>query len=525
MSKHYGVNRGDLLSGCRNRSIVRPRQIGMYLAKSLTSRSLPKIGRRFGNRDHTTVLHAIRKIEQLMNDDTQLREEIELLKRSAARIGGRREGGFDHKRSIPTRSCKLPLSRVKFEPLGYFHHAFARVGLEPKSASARVERTGGKRSFFGASGNDAAHHRQTRPGQGARPCGERRRAAQHHPDPLQCPPLAAKNELKLTATDLDMELVETVPCRAKGEGATTVPAHMFHDIVRKLPEGADIELVRDGEQGRLSITQRPRPVLAADAAGRRFPGAQRRRSRPQLHLSAASLKRLIDKTRFAISTEETRYYLNGIYLHAAQSGGKPMLRAVATDGHRLAQVELPLPSGAKDMPGVIVPRKTVLELAKLVEDGEGEVRVELSPSKIRVSTARVVLTSKLIDGTFPDYERVIPQGNDKKMEVDNAAFAQAVDRVSTLSSDKGRAVKLTITDGKLTLSVNNPDSGSATEELPVEYGFDPLEIGFNARYLLDISGQLESGTAEFQLADPGSPTMVRDGKDASALYVLMPMRV
>ena len=163
-----------------------------------------------------------------------------------------------------------------------------------------------------------------------------------------------------------------------------------------------------------------------------------------------------------------------------------MLRAVATDGHRLAQVELPLPSGAKDMPGVIVPRKTVLELAKLVEDGEGEVRIELSPSKIRVSTARVVLTSKLIDGTFPDYERVIPQGNDKRMEVDNAAFAQAVDRVSTLSSDKGRAVKLTITDGKLTLSVNNPDSGSATEELPVDYGFDPLEIGFNARYLLDI---------------------------------------
>ncbi|MGB6968672.1 MAG: DNA polymerase III subunit beta, partial [Methyloceanibacter sp.] len=213
------------------------------------------------------------------------------------------------------------------------------------------------------------------------------------------------------------------------------------------------------------------------------------------------------------------------YLHAAESEGKPTLRAVATDGHRLAQVELPLPPGAKDMPGVIVPRKTVAELAKLVEDDDGDVRVELSPAKIRVTTARVVLTSKLIDGTFPDYERVIPQGNDKTMEVDNQAFAQAVDRVSTLSSDKGRAVKLSLQDGKLVLSVNNPDSGSASEEIPVEYGFDPLEIGFNARYLLDISGQLEGGTAEFQLADPGSPTMIRDGKDASALYVLMPMRV
>jgi len=316
---------------------------------------------------------------------------------------------------------------------------------------------------------------------------------------------AARNELKLTATDLDMELVETVPVRTKGEGATTVPAHMFYDIVRKLPEGADIELARDGEQGRLAITSGPAQFSLQTLPADDFPALSVDDLGHSFSLPASDLKRLIDKTRFAISTEETRYYLNGIYLHAAQSGGKAVLRAVATDGHRLAQ--------------------TVVELAKLVEDGEGEVRVELSPSKIRVSAARVVLTSKLIDGTFPDYERVIPQANDKKMEVDNAAFAQAVDRVSTLSSDKGRAVKLTITDGKLTLSVNNPDSGSATEELPVEYDFDPLEIGFNARYLLDISQQLESGTAEFRLADPGSPTMVRDGKDASALYVLMPMRV
>jgi DNA polymerase III subunit beta len=333
------------------------------------------------------------------------------------------------------------------------------------------------------------------------------------------------NELKLTSTDLDMEIVETVPGRAKGEGATTVPAHMLHDIVRKLPEGTDIELAREGDLGRLTIACGSArfslqtlpaddfPALSVDDLGHAF------------SLPAAELKRLIDKTRFAISTEETRYYLNGIYLHAVASEGKPSLRAVATDGHRLAQMELPLPDGAKDMPGVIVPRKTVVELAKLVEDGDGEVRIELSPAKIRISTARVVLTSKLIDGTFPDYERVIPQANDKTMEVDNQAFAQAVDRVSTLSSDKGKAVKLSISDSKLVLSVNNPDSGSASEEIPVEYGFDPLEIGFNARYLLDISGQLESGTAAFQLADPGSPTMIRDGNDATALYVLMPMRV
>jgi DNA polymerase-3 subunit beta len=321
----------------------------------------------------------------------------------------------------------------------------------------------------------------------------------------------AKNEMKLTATDLDIELVETVPCKAKGEGATTVPAHMFHDIVRKLPDGSDIELTRDGEQGRLTIACGPARFSLQTLPADDFPSLSVEDLGHAFSLAAKDLKRLIEKTKFAISTEETRYYLNGIYLHAAMSDGKPQLRAVATDGHRLAQVELPLPSGAKDMPGVIVPRKTV--------------RIELSPAKIRISGPRVVLTSKLIDGTFPDYERVIPQGNDKRMEVDNAAFAQAVDRVSTLSSDKGRAVKLSLSDGKLVLSVNNPDSGSATEELSVDYAFDPLEIGFNARYLLDISGQLESGTAEFQLADPGSPTMVRDGKDHSALYVLMPMRV
>ncbi|HEY8275951.1 MAG TPA: DNA polymerase III subunit beta [Methyloceanibacter sp.] len=336
---------------------------------------------------------------------------------------------------------------------------------------------------------------------------------------------ADKNELKLTATDLDIELVETVPCKAKGEGGTTVPAHMFHDIVRKLPDGSDIELTRDGDQGRLTIACGPARFSLQTLPADDFPSLSVEDLNHAFSLAAKDLKRLIEKTKFAISTEETRYYLNGIYLHSAKSDGKPSLRAVATDGHRLAQVELPLPSGAKDMPGVIVPRKTVAELARLAEDSDGDIRIELSPAKIRVSGPRVVLTSKLIDGTFPDYERVIPQNNDKRMEVDNAAFAQAVDRVSTLSSDKGRAVKLSLSDGKLVLSVNNPDSGSATEELSVDYAFDPLEIGFNARYLLDISQQLESGTAEFQLADPGSPTMVRDTKDKSALYVLMPMRV
>jgi len=336
--------------------------------------------------------------------------------------------------------------------------------------------------------------------------------------------VAGANALRLTATDLDMEVVETIDCTTSEDGAVTVPAHMFNDIVRKLPDG-DISFERDAKQERLVITSGPAQFSLQTLPADDFPALSVENLDYAFTLPAGDLKRLIEKTSFAISTEETRYYLNGIYLHEAETDGSATLRAVATDGHRLAQVEMALPSGASGMPGVIVPRKTVSDLLRLVEDEDLEVRIELSSSKIRVSAGHVVLTSKLIDGTFPDYGRVIPQGNDKRLELDNSTFEQAVDRVSTLSSDKGRAVKLALSEDKLTLSVNNPDSGSATEELAVAYALDPLEIGFNARYLLDISKHLESESAEFLFAGPGSPTIVRDVKDTSTLYVLMPMRV
>jgi DNA polymerase-3 subunit beta len=177
------------------------------------------------------------------------------------------------------------------------------------------------------------------------------------------------------------------------------------------------------------------------------------------------------------------------------------------------------------MPGIIIPRKTVGELQKLLDDGGDDILVELSDSKIRFTIGPVVMTSKLIDGTFPDYQRVIPQGNDKALRLDRQSFSAAVDRVSTISSERGRAVKLAVTSGQLTLTVNSPDSGTATEELAVGYESDDIEIGFNARYLLDITGQLSGDEAVFMLADPGSPTLIKDGGDDGTLYVLMPMRV
>jgi len=330
--------------------------------------------------------------------------------------------------------------------------------------------------------------------------------------------------LKLKATDLDIEVVETIAAEVPESGATTVPAHTFYDIVRKLPDGSQVSLETTGETGLVLRSGRSRFQLQTLPESD-FPDITAGEMPHRFTLPAGELKRLIDKTQFAISTEETRYYLNGIYLHTIEVDGRSLLRAVATDGHRLARVDTAAPAGAAGMPGVIVPRKAVAEIQKLLEDGEAQVTVELSATKIRIAAADVVLTSKLIDGTFPDYQRVIPSGNDKRLTVDKGGFAASVDRVSTISSERGRAVKLSMADGRMTLSVTNPDSGSATEEIEVEYDASPLDIGFNARYLMDIAQQLDGDTALLKLADPGSPTVIQDSEGASALYVLMPMRV
>ena len=335
---------------------------------------------------------------------------------------------------------------------------------------------------------------------------------------------AEGDEISLKATDLDMEVVDRVPAAVEQAGASTVPAHMLYDIIRKLPDGAEVELdtgsgqtmsIRAG-RARFSLQMLPE----AD-----FPDLNAGELPFSFGLPSDVLKRLIERTQFAISTEETRYYLNGIFFHVIGEGGQARLRAVATDGHRLAKAELPAPEGSAGMPGVIVPRKTVGEVQKLLENPETEVRVALSDTKIRLNIGNLVLTSKLIDGTFPDYERVIPKANDKELRLQKGDFERAVDRVSTISSDRGRAVKLSLSDDKMVLAVNNPDSGSATDELPVTYESEPLEIGFNSRYLLDIAGQLTTEEAVFRLADPGSPTLIQDSGEADALYVLMPMRV
>ncbi len=231
---------------------------------------------------------------------------------------------------------------------------------------------------------------------------------------------AEGSKLSFKATDLDLEITETIPAEVSPGGSTTVPAHMFYEIVRKLPEGTQVVLEGTGDRAVLTLRAGRSRFTLQTLPENDFPDLAAGDMTHNFTLSAADLKRLIDKAQFAISTEETRYYLNGIYLHAAGSGKTQTLRAVATDGHRLAQVEIPLPKGGAGMPGIIVPRKTVSEVRRLIDDADADVSIELSQGKIRFTIGDVVLTSKLIDGTFPDYARVIPlrqrQGTGRRQE-------------------------------------------------------------------------------------------------------------
>lgn len=331
--------------------------------------------------------------------------------------------------------------------------------------------------------------------------------------------------LSLATTDMDIEITESIAADVTKEGSITAPAVTLHDIIRKFPDGSKVQIEMDVsgnfitvKAGRSDFRLSCLPVADfPQFGGGEFPVSFATR--------AADLRALIDRTKFAMSTEETRYYLNGIFVHAAENEGVAVLRAVSTDGHRLARFEMPLPEGAAGMPGVIIPRKTVLELRKLLEEAADEIKISLSENKIVFSFDHIVLTSKLIDGTFPDYQRVIPSGNDKFLEVDPRVFSSAIDRVSTISDGKSRAVKITLNGKTMTLSANSPEAGSAKEEIEVQSESAAIEIGFNARYLLDITSQVDGVGCRMSLSDPSSPTIIQDTSDPSSLYVLMPLRV
>lgn len=328
----------------------------------------------------------------------------------------------------------------------------------------------------------------------------------------------------LNATDNELEISENTAAKVETAGSVTASAHKLYEIVRKLPEGAQVEFAQNVEKAQLNISAGRARFVLATMAGEDFPTIADGEMTHSFTLSAQDLQDLIEHTSFAVSTDETRYYLNGIYLHEAVSKEDKILRAVATDGHRLACAESALPEGAAGMPGVIVPRKAIGELSKLLSEESGEVKVALSSYKIQFVFGALVLTSLLIEGTYPDYERVIPLENDKILEVEAAALMAAVDRVAVVS-EKSRAVRLSVSKDLVVVSAANAEEGSARDELEAKFDAEDVEVGFNYVYLLDVLRQIKGGLVRIAFLDSASPTVLTDLSDPSVLFVLMPMRV
>jgi DNA polymerase-3 subunit beta len=335
---------------------------------------------------------------------------------------------------------------------------------------------------------------------------------------------AENNKLELTATDNDITVQGIAEAFVDGAGVTTANAHKLFEIVSKIPEGVMVEMTLNGEGNRLSITAGKAKFSLACLAADAFPDMTKVDGGTVFTLSSNELKRLLAKSQFASATDETRAYLNGIYLHVAEADGAKVLRAAATDGHRLARVDASVPEGLTELQGVILPRKTVAELRRLTEDAK-EVTFRVTDRLIQAETSEITVTSKVVDGNFPDYDKVIPADNNLTMDVPARALLQAVDRVAILSHEKSRSIKFSLQSGNLLITANNPDQENAAEELKVDYDKDSMDVGFNARYVADIGNQMDGDDMQFWFKDPASPVIVRDPKDAGALFVVMPMRV
>jgi len=339
---------------------------------------------------------------------------------------------------------------------------------------------------------------------------------------------AENNELSLSSTNLDIFCSDKIDAEIVNSGEISVPAITFFEIVKRLPSGSDVILSMGDEDTELILKCGRSKFNLSTLRTEDFPILSDKDLSTNFVISADELSRMIDKTKFAISNEETRYYLNGIFFHKAESNSIKFLRAVATDGHRLAQYDIPLPQGAEEITGIIIPKKTVFELRKVLDDANGDVSVSLNENKIKFSFNNLKIISKVIDGTFPDYTKVIPQNNDKKFKTNNSELKNAIDRVSAVAINeetKSKAIKLTIENNKLNLSVESQSKGSAKEEIDISYSNEKVDIGFNSRYLLDICNEVDGDEIDVNLLDSISPAIILDKTDENLFFVLMPMRI
>ena len=339
---------------------------------------------------------------------------------------------------------------------------------------------------------------------------------------------AENNELSLSSTNLDIFCTDKIDAEIVNSGEISVPAITFFEIVKRLPSGSDVILSMGDEDTELMLKCGRSKFNLSTLKTEDFPILSDKDLSTNFVISADELSRMIDKTKFAISNEETRYYLNGIFFHKAESNSIKFLRAVATDGHRLAQYDIPLPQGADEITGIIIPKKTVFELRKVLDDADGDVNVSLNENKIKFSFNNLKIISKVIDGTFPDYTKVIPKNNDKKFKTNNSELKNAIDRVSAVAINeetKSKAIKLTIENNKLNLSVESQSKGSAKEEIDINYSNEKVDIGFNSRYLMDICNEVDGDEIDVNLLDSISPAIILDKTDENLFFVLMPMRI
>tara|TARA_Y100000590_G_scaffold286055_1_gene321885 strand:+ start:465 stop:1583 length:1119 start_codon:yes stop_codon:yes gene_type:complete len=336
---------------------------------------------------------------------------------------------------------------------------------------------------------------------------------------------AKDNSLILSATDMDISITETLNCNVIEGGALTVSAHTLYDIIRKLPDGNEIEFIsNDGKmftirsgKSRFSLGCLPKedfPIIEIDKLN------------TELTIDSQDLLKLIEKTRFAISTEETRYFLNGIYLHKKKDdNNNEFLSMVATDGHRLAKIDFNSKENITEIPGVIIPRKTIYELCKLLGDFSGNIKINVDANKIIFFVDKSILISKLIDGSFPDYQKVIPSNNDNTLTVNRNLFCTAVDRVSTITTERSPAIKFKLLKDVMNMTSVDSESGQATEDIVTDYSGDEMEIGFNSNYILEMVRNLEDENVVLSFKDSSSPVTATEKSNPNLIYVLMPMRV
>ena len=341
--------------------------------------------------------------------------------------------------------------------------------------------------------------------------------------------LIAKDDiLSLSSTNLDIYCSDVISAEIQTAGEISVSAITFFEIVKRLPAGSDVIMSMESTDSELVIKCGRSKFNLSTLKIDDFPTISDADLSTAFVMTSEELIRLVDKTKFAISNEETRYYLNGIFFHKAERNSIQFLRAVATDGHRLAQYDIPLPQGAEDMTGIIIPKKTIQELRKVLDDADGDINISLNENKIKFSFNNLKIISKVIDGTFPDYTKVIPKDNDKKFSTKNIELKNAIDRVSAVAVNeeaKSKAIKLTIENNKMYLKVESQSKGSADETIDINYNNEKVDIGFNSRYLTDICNEVDGDEIDINLYDSISPAIILDKTDENLFFVLMPMRI